>query len=183
MSALLDAISSKFGGAVASTSSDFGDDVAVVSADNLVEVATWLRDERQFNLPVFMTCIDRLGQPSPGGPVDLESDGDDTPRFEVVYQLRSLSNRESVRLKVLCGDEPKVPTLSGLWRSFNWLERECYDMYGVHFDGHPDLRRIYMYEQFVGHPLRKDYPKDKRQPLVRREWADEVTDFSGDSAD
>ena len=70
-----------------------------------------------------------------------------------------------------------MPPLSGLWRGFNWLERECYDMYGVHFEGHGDLRRIYMYEQFVGYPLRKDYPKDKRQPLVRREWTDEVTDF------
>ena len=67
----------------------------------------------------------------------------------------------------------KLPTLSGLWAAFNWLERETYDMYGVAFEGHPDLRRIFMYDEFIGHPLRKDYPKERRQPLVRREWSDE----------
>ena len=58
-----------------------------------------------------------------------------------------------------------------LWPAFNWLERESYDMYGVAFEGHPDLRRILMYEEFIGHPLRKDYPKEARQPLVRRDFS------------
>jgi len=62
-----------------------------------------------------------------------------------------------------------VPSLAGLWPAFNWQERETYDMYGIKFDDHPDLRRIYLYEEFVGYPLRKDYPKEKRQPLVRRD--------------
>jgi NADH-quinone oxidoreductase subunit C len=63
----------------------------------------------------------------------------------------------------------RIATVSGVWRGANWLERETYDMYGIRFEGHPDLRRIYLYEQFQGHPLRKDYPKEKRQPLVARQ--------------
>ncbi len=172
----LTALIKKFGDDIR-VESGIGDPACVVPVAKLVEIATWLRDDPSmtFNLPAFMTCIDRLGQPLSGG----ESlDAEDPPRFEVVYQLRSLSRRCMIRLKVISDDDPPtVPTLSGLWKAFNWLERECYDMYGVNFDGHPDQRRIYMYEQFVGHPLRKDYPKDKRQPLVRRDWSDEVTDF------
>ena len=65
--------------------------------------------------------------------------------------------------------DARVPSLAELWPAFNWQERETFDMYGIHFDGHPDLRRVYMYDEFVGYPLRKDYPKEKRQPLVRRD--------------
>ena len=177
MSATLTALKSKFGDAVVSTSEDFGDQSAVVEAAKLVEIATWLRDEARFDMPLFVTCIDRMGQPDRVRGLSLDED-DPNPRFEVVYQLRSMASKETVRIKVMCGDEPKCPSLTGLWRGLNWLERECFDMYGVDFEGHPDLRRIYMYEEFVGHPLRKDYPKEKRQPLVRREWTDEVTDIT-----
>ena len=62
--------------------------------------------------------------------------------------------------------EPEVDSVTSLWGSANWLERETWDMYGVRFTGHPDLRRLLMYEGFVGHPLRKDYPVNKRQPLI-----------------
>jgi hypothetical protein len=65
--------------------------------------------------------------------------------------------------------DARVPSLAALWPAFDWQERETFDMYGIKFDGHPDLRRIYLYEEFVGYPLRKDYPKEKRQPLVRRD--------------
>ena len=103
-----------------------------------------------------------------------EGSGEAGARFAMVYELRSLSRGLRIRLKVpLQENDLVVPTLSGLWPAFNWLERETYDMYGVAFEGHPDLRRIYMYEEFVGYPLRKDYPKERRQPLVRREWSDE----------
>ena len=95
---------------------------------------------------------------------------EDEPRFEVCYQLRSTVHKHRIRIKVrLDEDDVSCPTLSGLWPAFNWLERETYDMYGIQFEGHPDLRRIYLYDEFVGYPLRKDYPKDKRQPLARRD--------------
>jgi NADH-quinone oxidoreductase subunit C len=153
---VLDALSKKFGDAVLETVSAHEDETAIVKADKLVEIATWLRDDPKmaFDSPVFVTAIDRMGQ---------------TPRFEVCYQLRSHEHSHRLRLKVqVGGDEPKVPSLTGIFPGFNWQERETYDMYGIIFDGHPDLRRIYLYEEFVGFPLRKDYPKDKRQPLVRR---------------
>lgn len=155
---VLDALSKKFGDAVEQTASDQGDEIAWIARDKLVEVATWLRDDdkMKFDSPVFVTAIDRLG--------------DEGPRFEVCYQLRSHTLRHRIRIIVRVTDEdPKVPTLSGLYPAFNWQERETFDMYGIVFDGHPDLRRIYLYEEFVGYPLRKDYPKEKRQPLARRD--------------
>lgn len=164
---ILKALAAKFPKAVVETASDCGDEVAFIDGAKLIEVATWLRDDDKmaFDSPVFVTCIDRLGL-------------GDGPRFEVVYQLRSHRHRHRLRLKIRCEEDVlTVPSLAGLWPAFNWQERETYDMYGVQFEGHPDLRRIYMYEQFVGYPLRKDYPKDKRQPLVRRDFSDEVTDF------
>ena len=78
--------------------------------------------------------------------------------------VRALGVASSERAAVL----PEVPTLTGLWPAADWHEREVFDLSGVNFVGHPDLRRILMYPEFVGHPLRKDYPKEKRQPLVRR---------------
>jgi NADH:ubiquinone oxidoreductase subunit C len=96
---------------------------------------------------------------------------EDRPRFEVCYQLRSLDASPS-RADQDRGHRARCrtcPSLTGLWPGFNWQERETFDMYGIRFEGHPDLRRIYLYEEFVGYPLRKDYPKEKRQPLVRRD--------------
>src|SRR5206468_1510138 len=98
------------------------------------------------------TAVDYLGQ---------------TPRFEVVCHLVSLTHGRRLRVKIQVPEEdPVVPSLVPLWKSANWMEREVWDMYGIRFSGHPDLRRILMYEEFVGHPLRKDYPVNKRQPLV-----------------
>jgi NADH-quinone oxidoreductase subunit C len=172
--AVLDALQTKFGGAILETSSYRGDDSAVVDGGKLVEIAEWLKTDEAmaFDLVSFVTCVDYIDYP--GRDPEL-------PRFEVVYQIRSVRRRHAIRLVVRCPeDKPEVPTLSHLWPAFNWLEREVWDMYGVRFTNHPDLRRIYMYEEFVGYPLRKDYPKEKRQPLVRREWTDEVTDFESE---
>lgn len=159
---VLAALKKKFGDAVLATETQFGDEIATVQRDKLLEIAQYLRDDdaMKFDAPVFVTCIDRLDQ-------GLE------PRFEVCYQLRSLEHSHRIRVKIpLAEDDVVLPSLSGLWPGFNWQERETYDMYGVQFEGHPDLRRIYLYDEFVGYPLRKDYPKDKRQPLVRRDDLD-----------
>ncbi len=92
---------------------------------------------------------------------------DSAYRFEVVYHLYSSVHNHRLRVKVpLPSADPVVGSVTGLWAAADWFERETWDMYGIHFDGHPDLRRILMYEEFKGHPLRKDYPIYKRQPLM-----------------
>jgi NADH-quinone oxidoreductase subunit C len=113
-----------------------------------------LRDdpELRFEMLSDVTAVDYLGR---------------TPRFEVVYQLYSLSWNHRLRVKVTVPeDDPVVPTASGVWKSANWGERETFDMFGIRFLGHPDPRRILMYPEFEGYPLRKDYPLLRRQPLV-----------------
>jgi len=89
------------------------------------------------------------------------------PRFEVVYHLLSLENKVRLRIKVPVDDSDcTVPSLCKIWPGANWYEREVFDMFGIRFEGHPDLRRILMYPEFQGHPLRKDYPKTRHQPLI-----------------
>lgn len=178
---VLEALLAKFPAAIERTESSYGDEIAWIKKDQLVAVATWLRDDpaMAFDAPVFVTAIDRLdwrpigptGVPQPraaaGAPAPWT---EDQPRFEICYQLRSSRHRHRVRLKVgVLEQDGHCPSLATLWPAFDWQERETFDMYGIRFDGHPDLRRIYLYEEFVGYPLRKDYPKEKRQPLVRRD--------------
>jgi len=134
----------------------FGELTLIVAREKIVEVATFLKDEPAFafNMLTDLTAVDALG---------LKRDD----RYEVVYQLYSVSRKHSIRLKVtLSEDDPIVPSVTDLWAVANWLEREVWDMYGIRFDGHPDLRRMLMYEEFKGHPLRKDYVVNKRQPLI-----------------
>lgn len=131
-----------------------GDRTAVVASDALVSACEFLRDDPEcaFDMLLDLTVVDYLGR---------------RPRFEVVYHLYSIEKNHRIRLKVpVEQDEAKVPSVVPVWRGANWLEREAWDLYGIDFEGHPDLRRIYLYEEFQGHPLRKDYPKQRRQPLV-----------------
>jgi NADH-quinone oxidoreductase subunit C len=174
---VLNALVATHGAAIERTESVHGDEIAWVKKDRLVEVATWLRNDPKmaFDAPVFVTCIDRLDW-SPVLPTGMAvpgarwTDESGAPRFEVCYQLRSQTHRHRVRIKVSVTEaDAHCPSLASLWPAFDWQERETFDMYGIRFDGHPDLRRIYLYEEFVGYPLRKDYPKEKRQPLVRRD--------------
>jgi NADH-quinone oxidoreductase subunit C len=175
---VLDALKAAHGAAIDSVETQHGDDIAWVKRDQLLAVATWLKNDPQmaFDAPVFVTCIDRVDwRPTdvPPGPPTYPGSApwtEERPRFEVVYQLRSMRHRHRVRLKIAVPEhDARVPSLATLWPAFNWQERETYDMYGIKFDGHPDLRRIFLYEEFIGYPLRKDYPKEKRQPLVRRD--------------
>ncbi len=169
---ILDALTKKFAGAIEQTSNQHGDEVAYIARERLHEVALWLKDDpaMAFDAPVFVTAIDLfdLRRPDEHGRL-AEVDLDQVPRFEVCFQLRSQQHRHRIRLKVRVPEiNPTCPSLAALWPAFDWQERETFDMYGIRFDGHPDLRRIYLYEEFVGYPLRRDYPKEKRQPLVRR---------------
>jgi NADH-quinone oxidoreductase subunit C len=167
---VLDALTAKHGAAIEKVETVHGDEVAWIKRDQLAAVAAFLRDDAAmaFDAPVFVTCIDRLDWRPVGVPLS-EHWTEDQPRFELCYQLRSSKHRHRIRLKVrLTENDARSPSLTPLWAGFDWQERETFDMYGIRFDGHPDLRRIYMYEEFVGYPLRKDYPKEKRQPLVRR---------------
>ena len=168
---VLDALKAAYPGEVVRTGSAHGDEIAWLQRDQLVEVAKWLRDDPKmlFDAPVFCTCIDWLDWKPVGRPV-AEHWTEQKPRFTVCYQLRSQPHKHRLRLEIeLPEHDARLPSLATLWPAFDWQERETFDMYGVRFEGHPDLRRIYLYEEFVGYPLRKDYPKEKRQPLVRRD--------------
>ncbi len=151
---LLTRLRERFPEAVIATHAYRGDATAEIAPATLLDVCTFLRDdpESAFDFLADVTAVDYIGT---------------APRFELVYHLRSIARGQRVRLKTRVSEEsPRVASLTSVWRGANWLERETYDMYGIVFDGHPDLRRIYLYEEFQGHPLRKDYPKEKRQPLV-----------------
>lgn len=168
---VLDALKATHGAAIEHTESQHGDEIAYIKRDSLLAVATWLKNDPAmlFDAPVFVTCVDRLDWKPVGVPPALHWT-EDKPRFEVCFQLRSTKHRHRLRLKVAVPEtDARCPSLVSLYPAFDWQERETFDMYGIRFENHPDLRRIYLYEEFVGHPLRKDYPKEKRQPLVRRD--------------
>lgn len=159
---VLKQLAEQFGRALVRTHSERGDDTAVIEPAAIRAVCLWLRDtpELAFDMLTDLTAVDYLEQGR-------------RPRFEVVYHLYSLPRRHRVRLKVGVDDPAaEVDTVSDLWRNGNWLEREAWDLYGIKFRNHPDMRRILLYEAFEGHPLRKDYVKDRRQPLVRRPAAE-----------
>ena len=182
---VLDRLAARFtGGEILESGSAHGDEWARIRRDAWIPVAMFLRDDPSTKMEMFidLTCVDRFGmRASPGGlgPQGLIAGGSgdpsrvpsiEPPRFDVVLHIYSVSLKHRVRL--YCGapeDDAWVDTLVSVWAGTNWFEREAYDLYGVRFKGHPDLRRILMYPEFVGHPLRKDYPKEKRQPLVRRQ--------------
>ena len=143
-----------------------GDDTAVVHRERLMEVARFLRDDPAcaFNILMDLTAVDYLrygARPSTALGTSLSA------RFEVVYHLYSLAHNHRVRVKVPVAEtDPVVDSLVDLWPAANWFEREVWDMFGIRFRAHPNLKRLLMYEEFQGHPLRKDYPVNKRQPLI-----------------
>jgi NADH-quinone oxidoreductase subunit C len=131
-----------------------GENVVVIERDRAPALMRLWREDEKLRLDFLtdITAVDWIGR---------------KPRFEVVYHLYSFSLRHRLRIKIPVNEEePWVYSVTSLWKAADWLERECYDMFGIRFEGHPDLRRILLYDSFVGHPLRKDYPVTKRQPLV-----------------
>jgi NADH-quinone oxidoreductase subunit C len=130
--------------------------VFYVPAPQLVEVASHLKTELGFALLADLAGLDcqELGR---------------SPRFEVIYNFYSVTHHDRLFLRVRVEEDEKhcrAPSLCGVYATANWYEREVWDMYGIRFDGHPHLKRILMYEGFVGHPLRKDYDIRHRQPLL-----------------
>ena len=134
---------------------------AIVPAPYLHHAVQYLRDEEKFEMLLDLAGIDYLTYPNHEG-----------PRFAVSYSFKSVTNVGCrIRLKVLVSEEDlKVPTITDLYKSADWLEREVFDQFGIKFEGHPDLRRLLNHVEFVGHPLRKDYPAQKRQWLSTNDF-------------
>ena len=168
MRAPLDRLKDRFPQGILSTySTPQGDDFAVVAPAALREVAGFLKEDPELGFRIFLSVcvVDRLL---------LLPDG--APRFELVYQLRQAREPwKKLHLKVSVPEErPELDSLQPVWRGADWWERYAFDFYGIRFTGHPDLRRILLYEEFEGHPLRKDYPLRGRQPLVEERVFDDV---------
>lgn len=138
-------------GEVVEASRDGEDLVLAIRPEALLRIMGSLKENPySYRLLLDLTCVDFRR---------------DAGSFEMVYHLYSLDAGRRIRIKVrLPADAPLMDSLAGLWRNANWLEREVYDMFGVVFRGHPDLKRILMYDGFEGFPLRKDYPLRRRQP-------------------
>lgn len=127
-----------------SSSERLGELTVEIAPERIVEACLFLKNDRQFERLSSVTAVDRY--PS-------------QPRFEIVYHLQSIAHNLRLRLKCrLAGERPEIDAVTAVWRSANWYEREVFDLFGVTFRNHPDLRRILMPEDWEGHPLRKDYP-------------------------
>lgn len=144
-------------GAVLGSRRDEPFEVIEVAREKIAEVAVWLKTAKGFGMLMDLTAVDYLKAKQ------LRK----SERFELIYYLFNLALKLRVRLVVAVPDgDPSAPSISGIFGDANWLEREVWDMYGITFKGHPDPRRLLMYEEFSGHPLRKDYPLLRQQPRV-----------------
>ena len=147
-------LSSRFPDSVVEMHSYRGDDTAVVKKEDILQICKFLRDDDEllYNFMMDLTAVDYLGR---------------EPRFEVVYHLYSLKFNRRVRIKARVSESDcSIDSIVSLWIAADWFEREAWDLYGIIFKGHPELKRILLYDGFEGHPLRKDYPINKRQPLI-----------------
>ncbi len=137
----------KFSQAVVETVDFRGEQTIVLLPEHLVTVCAYLQKNHRYNFLATVTAVDWLER---------------VPRYDVVYHLLSIPNQSELRLKVRAGERgeehPSVPTVTGIWPGANWYEREVYDLFGITFAGHPDLRRILMPIDWTTYPLRKDYP-------------------------
>jgi NADH-quinone oxidoreductase subunit C len=147
-------LSDRFPDSILKTHSFRSDDTAVVKRENILDIFEFLRHDPdlQYNFMMDITAVDYLGK---------------EPRFEVVYHLYSLKFNRRVRIKAgVSESDCAIDSVTPIWVGANWFEREVYDLYGIVFKGHPELKRLLLYEGFEGHPLRKDFPLKKRQPLI-----------------
>jgi NADH-quinone oxidoreductase subunit C len=145
-----------FGDDILDTHQAHGDETVIVKREVVIPVLKALKTEPtwDFNFLMDLTCVDYLTYPETK-----------RSRFEVVYHLFSLRFNRRIRVKVPVDMGQSVATATTLWVGADWFEREAWEMYGVTFEGHPNLKRLMTHMDFVGYPLRKDYPQKKRQPL------------------
>lgn len=130
------------------------DETVIIQPEGMREVFSFLKSDKttQMDMLLDITAVDYLPR---------------SPRFEVVYHLKSLDKGHRLRVKIpLEENTPEVDSIHDLWAAVNWYERECHEMLGIVFKGHPNLGPLLLYKEFVGFPLRKDYEKGKMQPLV-----------------
>ena len=140
---MVQALSQKFGSAITRTLAQHGEHNVTVELASLHALLKYLRDEMAFDYLVDVSSVDHMGQ---------------EPRFEMVYELYGYSHGQHLRVKSAVAEDVEVPTATNLWATADWHEREVYDMMGIQFAGHPDLRRILMWDGFPFFPLRKDFP-------------------------
>jgi len=142
--AVVDKLKAKFGETVLETIEFRGETTVVVKKEEIVAVCTFLKEDVGFNFLTDLCGVDYMGQ---------------APRFMVVYQLYNIATHTRLRVKAPVEEsDTTIDTVSGVWATANWLERECWDLMGITFNNHPDPRRILLPADWEGHPLRKDYP-------------------------
>jgi NADH-quinone oxidoreductase subunit C len=146
-------IEAQLPGAVLERHAFRGDATIVVAPGRFLEVVALVYAEG-FQLLVDVTAVDQ---------------GEREPRFDVVYHLLNLASQERLRIKLPVADGAPVPSLAGRFKSADWAEREVYDLFGIPFSGHPDLRRLLMWDDFPGFPLRKDFPLDGGDPFCSQD--------------
>ena len=134
----------KFAGSLLEAKEFRGEVTVTVKKEDIIDVCRFLKTELGYNMLTDVTAVDYLGQ---------------EPRFMMVYNLYSIPNKDRLRVKAPVAEgDCRIDSMTALWSTANWLEREVYDLFGIVFTNHPDLRRILMTDDWVGHPLRKDYP-------------------------
>jgi NADH-quinone oxidoreductase subunit C len=139
---LVQKLKARFGDAIREASLDRKQAIVTIAADQLREISRYCRDEEKFDMLVDLTAVDWPKREK---------------RFDLILILYSFAKNERIRLKAHAGETEPVPSVCEVWPAANWLERECYDMFGIVFQGHPDLKRILMPDEWQGYPLRKDY--------------------------
>ena len=140
----IDTLTKKFSGDILEVSEFAGEFTVLIAADKLVEICQYLKNELVFDYLADLGGIDRFS---------------DNDRYEIFYNLVSIENEKRFRLKTRIDESDlTAPTLTTVYRAADWNERECYDMFGIRFVGHPDMRRMFMPEDFEYHPLRKEFP-------------------------
>ncbi|MEZ4256396.1 MAG: NADH-quinone oxidoreductase subunit C [Polyangiales bacterium] len=161
----------EFGARILEVNDFRGDDEVRVAPSDWVAVATFLRDNDACVMDHFTDLT----------AIDWPERAPEEPRFDVLVLVRSYSKKHRIRVRTRVAENEKVPTLVHVWPGADWAEREVWDMFGIPFDGHPDLRRILLYPEFEGFPLRKDYPIEKAQPSCRTaKWRFLVPPFGAD---